>query len=803
MFRHAILITIRNFRRHLTINLVNVIGLVTGLCSSILIFLWVQDELKFDKFHKNDDRLFVVLKNAAVPNGVMTFDETPGLLADVLPNDMPEVNYATAVISPGRENNKGVFAVGDVRIEATDLCVSENFFNTFSFDLLEGNNDRVLSNPNDVVISDELSRKLFSTTENVLGKQLQWNRFEMSGTYTVSGVFHKAPANSSLQFDALFNYHLYLRKNQKLTNWKNGGPTTYLVLKEDVDSKSFNRKIANYLQQKGAKESVFIQKFSSRYLHGQYENGLPAGGRVRYVRLFSLIAIFIVVIACINCMNLSIANAFNRFKEIGIKKVVGAKRLFLINQYLVESIVLVFISLLLSIIPLWLLLPVFNRISGKQLHFVLDAQLFSGILVIALIVAIIAGSYPALYLSALKPSAVFKGKLATSPIDLWLRKGLVSFQFAICLLLICGAIVVHEQIRFIQTKNVGYTRNNVIYFALKNIEKGNDAESDKKTTQGSSIASLLAQIRGLPGVVDAACFRHNIAEGRDGGTTDVQWASNNNDEKIEFTDISAGYHFIETLGMQLKEGRSYSEKFGNEKSKIIFNETAIRAMGLNNPVGKIVRIWGEEKQIIGVLKDFHFQSLYETIKPCFIELNERPRQARIMVKLQPGSASQSISEIQKIYGEYNDHLLFEYAYMDDAYESLYKSEKRVEVLSGFFAATVVVISCLGLFGLAAFSIQKRRKEIGIRRVLGSRNIQVLWMLWSEFNRNIIFSLIISVPVSYILLKNWLNDFAYRISLSSWYFILAAALVVIIAGLAVASQTIRALRVKPARSLRSE
>ena len=300
-----------------------------------------------------------------------------------------------------------------------------------------------------------------------------------------------------------------------------------------------------------------------------------------------------------------------------------------------------------------------------------------------------------------------------------------------------------------------------------------------------------------------ACFRHNIAEGRDGGTTDVQWAGNTNEQKIEFTDIAAGYHFIETMGMKLKEGRSYSEVFGDEKSKIIFNETAINAMGLNSPVGKTVRIWGEEKQIIGVLKDFHFQSLYQNIKPCFIELNERPREARILVKLQPGSESESISEIQKIFDQYNDHLPFEFRYMDDAYEALYTSEKRVEVLSGFFAVVVIVISCLGLFGLTAFSIQKRRKEIGIRRVLGSGKVKILWLLWSEFNRNFIFALIIFLPFSYLLLKNWLNDFAYRISLSSWYFIVAAGVVVMIAALTVASQTLKALRNRPVKSLRSE
>jgi putative ABC transport system permease protein len=803
MFKHALLLAFRNFRRYTSSFLINLIGLSTGLFCAIMIYLWVHDELGVDKFHKNDDRLYVVLKNATTPNGILTFDETPGILADVLPAEMPEVQYATAVISPQKENKKGIFLIDNNNVEATDLCVSKDFFKVFSFPLIQGDNNEVLSGANDIVISDELAMKLFHTTENVVGKQVQWNRLQLSGPYIVSGVFKKPPANSTLQFDVLFNYRLFLEKNEKLTSWKNGGPTTHLVLKEGVDAKKFNSKIAGYLQQKGGKETLFVQKFSDRYLNGQYENGVPAGGRMGYVKLFSIIAIFILVIACINFMNLSTARAFTRLKEVGIKKVMGAGRGLLIMQYIGESMLIAFISLLVAIIPLWLLLPKFNEISGKHLTLTPDGNLIIGVLAITIITGFIAGSYPALYISGFKPVKIFKGKVSISLGELWVRKGLVMFQFAISVILIVSVLVVYKQIQLIQTKNLGYSRDNVVYFARKEMVSENKDDYKEGGIKQQENESLLQEIRNIPGVVSAASFRHNIAAGREGGTTDIQWPGKRPDDNTEFTDIAGGYDFIETMGISMKEGRSYSRNYGDEKTKVVFNEAAIAAMGLTNPIGKTVRIWGEEKQIIGVMKNFNFQSLYENIKPCFIELSARPNNVKFMVKIKAGTERETLARLQRVYHQYNIGLPFEYRFLDDDYQALYISEKRVEVLSGYFAGVVIIISCLGLFGLAAFTVQKRYKEIGIRKVLGSTSMSIIWLLWGEFNKIIIIALLIALPASYFLMKNWLDDFVYRINLSVWYFLAAGILILVITWLTVGSQTIRATRIKPAETLRSE
>ncbi|MGB8192559.1 MAG: FtsX-like permease family protein, partial [Chitinophagaceae bacterium] len=708
----------------------------------------------------------------------------------------------TAVISPQNENKKGIFLVNNNNVEATDLCVSKNFFDVFSFPLVEGNKNTLLSGNNDIVISDELAMKLFHTTDNIIGKQVEWSREQMSGTYIVSGVFKKIPVNSSLQFDVLFNYRAFLAKNEKLSNWKNGGPATYIVLREGVDPKNFNAKIADFIQKKGARETLFVQQFADRYLYGQYENGAPAGGRISYVRLFAVLAVFILLIACINFMNLSTARAFTRLKEVGVKKAMGADRATLALQFIGESMLIAFISLLTAILPLWLLLPRFNEISGKHLIFSFDTNMVLGILGITLITGLIAGSYPALYISGFKPVKILKGKIDIPLGELWIRKGFVGFQFAISVIMIVSVLVLYKQVQLIQSKNLGYQRNNVVYFARK--EKISDVKNDKEINiRQQENESFLQEVRNIPGVVSAAGFRHNISAGREGGTTDVEWPGKQQDAQIEFTDIAGGYDFIETLGITLKEGRSYSRKYGNEQSKIILNEAAIAAMGFTNPVGKTVRIWGEDKQIIGIVKDFNFQSLYQSIHPCFIELNNRSSNSKIMVKIKEGTEAETLARLQRIYRQYNIGLPFEYRFLDDDYQSLYVAEKRVEVLSGYFAGLVIIISCLGLFGLAAFTVQKRYKEIGIRKVLGSGNMNIIWLLWGEFSKIIIISLLVALPISYLVLKNWLDDFAYRIDLSAWYFIAAGVLITIITWLTVSSQTIKAIRIKPADSLRSE
>lgn len=770
--------------------IINVIGLSTALCCAVLIYLWVRDEKSIDSFHDKKNRLFIILKNADTPEGITTFDETPGLLAATLSGELPTVEYAVALMRPQRENKKGTFTSGRNRVEAVDLCVSRDFFNVFSFPLLQGNRAAPFSTFNDVLLSEELALKLFNTTTDILGRQLEWERQSMSGVYRVAGVFKNPPLHSTLQFDVLFNYELFLQKNGKLLDWRNGGPNTYVVLKKEAEPASFNKAIRTFLNQKGGREALFAQPFSKRYLSGNYENGQPSGGRITYVRIFSAIGIFILLIACINFVNISTATTTKRLKEVGVKKIMGAGRRSLVVQLMCDSMLIALSSMLLALLPIWLLLPSFNEVSGKQIAFSIDRSLLQGMALLVMIVALLSGLYPALYLSSFKPVKIFKSPFLVPHGGALLRRALVVFQFSISAIMIISVIVLYKQVGLIQSKNLGYRRDNLLYL-------------EPKTGQPEAFNSLLAAVRNVPGVTNAASFRHNIAAGREGGTTDIQWPGKDADLKIQFTDIAGGYGFIETMGIALMQGRSYSAAFGDETSKIIFNEEAIAVMGLSDPVGKTVTVWGEKKQIIGIVKNFHFQSLYEKIKPCFIELSDKIANGKIMARITPEGQAETIERIRQVCRLFSPGLPFEFRFVDNDYQAMYESENRIKILSGYFAVVVIVISCLGLFGLAAFTVQRRAREIGIRKVLGSGSWSILLLLVKEFGAVILVSLLLAMPLAFMILSHWLDSFAYRVELSFLYFLAAASLIFLISLFSVGMQTIKAIFIDPAVTLRSE
>ena len=392
----------RSFLKDRQFSFLNLLGLSIGLACTLLIYLWVNDELHVGRFNQKDSQLYQVMENGQSPDGIQTGENTPGLLAKSLKNEMPEVEYAVATIHPsGLTNDKGIFSVGNNHVEGTSLFAGKDLFNVFSYKLLQGNKDQALTNLNAVILSDEMAARLFHTTENVTGKSIELNLQGFNGLYTVTGVFQKLPANALDQFDVIFNYDLYLQKNPKLTDWGNNDPDTYLILKKGTNIQAFNSKIAGFIEQKSkeSKSTLFVQKFGDKYLYNHYKNGVVAGGRIEYVKLFSIIAIFILVMACINFMNLSTAKASTRLKEAGIKKVMGAYRVTLIAQYLGESLLMAFLSLGIAIVLVIILLPQFNQITGKNLEIHFDAPLIIAALAITLFTGIISGSYPAFYIS--------------------------------------------------------------------------------------------------------------------------------------------------------------------------------------------------------------------------------------------------------------------------------------------------------------------------------------------------------------------------------------------------------------------
>jgi putative ABC transport system permease protein len=617
MFKNYFKTAWRNLIKDKQFSLLNLLGLSTGLACILLIWLWVSDELSVDKF--NDSQLYEVMKTDPTADGnVITFPSTPGLLAKKMSEQLPEIQYATAVRP---EYETGILTVDDKRIKASSEFVDKNFFKVFSYPLIDGNANAFASQKYGVLLSDKTALKLFNTTKNLVGKTVAWNKGEFNGSYIIAGVFQSPPANATDQFDLLFNYEEYAEKEaQDIAFWGSNGHFTYVLLKPGTDANAFNKKIKDFTKEQikraypDAKDllsyegDIFLQKYSDRYLYGNYVNGAVSGGRIEYVKLFSIIAVFILIIACINFMNLATAKASGRMKEVGIKKVVGASRGSLILQYIGEAMLMAFASLLLALLFTELLLPAFRTIAGKDISLQLNTNLIVSALAITIVTGLIAGSYPALYLSRFKPVSILKGKLLTSAGENWVRKGLVVFQFTISVVLIVSVLVVYQQMQLIQTTNLGYNKDNLLTFS-------NDGDLKK------NLAPFLAEIRKLPGVINASSQNGNFLGVTSHGGSGVDWEGKDPNLGIEYYGNDVGYDFFETMGLKIVEGRPFSKEYA-DTSSVIFNETAIKAMGLKNPIGKKVSLWSNKKVIIGVVKDYHFKSLYDKISPAFLVCNQ-------------------------------------------------------------------------------------------------------------------------------------------------------------------------------------
>jgi putative ABC transport system permease protein len=783
MLHHNLLLIYRNFIRAKSFFLINVVGLTAGLTCTLLIYLWVADEIRMDKFNEKDSRLFQVMEHQVYADDIFTVTSTPGLLAETLKEEIPEVELAATTTWI----NSNTLSVKDINLKADGYHVGKDYFSIFSFPLTEGNPETVLDDKSSVVISTELATKLFGDNENVIGKiiEVQHNK-----TFQVSGVFKKIPS-SSYQFDFVLSYDAFKDDNEWLLNWRSNGPSTFVVLKEGIDANEVSNKIKDFIKTKNkdSKITLFLQQYSERYLHGRFENGQPAGGRIEYVRLFSILAIFILLIACINFMNLSTARASRKAKEVGIKKSVGAQRSSLIIQYISESMITSALSVSVALLTVWLFLPSFNMITAKHIVFKLnDPVLFVGIVAVTLLTGLIAGSYPALFLSGMKPVKVLKGQQHGSWGELWARKGLVIFQFFLSVILIASVLVFYKQIEFTQSKNLGYNKDNLIKFPIEGKVK-------------STVQTFLTELKKIPGVVNASSVGHNLV-GRNNNTSGLEWQGKDPEVEILFEQVQVNYDLMEMMEFKMAAGRTFSREFSTDTAKIIFNEAAISIMNLDEPVGKTIKLGDRNMEIIGVVSDFHFQSFHNAIEPLFIFLSEEGTW-NIMVRLESGKEKETLKHITEFYSTYNPGFTLDYTFLDEAYARQYSAEQRVATLSTYFAVFAILISSLGLFGLAAFTAERRLKEMGIRKALGSSSMNILILLSGDFTKMVVIAIAMGIPASYWILNKWLQRFVFHIELEAWYFIAAGIIALIIVWATVASQALKAANVNPVECLRMD
>ncbi|MEO5977378.1 MAG: FtsX-like permease family protein [Chryseolinea sp.] len=792
MLKHNLTLIYRNFTRFKSTFLINLVGLSTGLACTLLIYLWAADEWNMDKFHNNSERLYTVMVNNPNSERIETSKSTQAILGEALLQDIPEVEKEVTTLGG---NFDLTLSIDTRHIQQSGSLVGKDFFSIFSYEFLKGSPEQCLVDKKSIVLSERTAKGLFGDAD-AMGKTVAWSFPYGKGESTVTGVVKNVPSNSSAQFDFALPFALYIDfVGKESLHWGNFGCNTFLLLKPNTNVQAVNKKIVDFITKKSKDEknlmTIFLTQYAHNYLYGSYQDGVESGGRIEYVRLFSLIGVFILVLACINFMNLSTAKATRRLKEVGVKKAIGAGRSTLIIQYLGESLLMTFTSMIIAVLLVDLLMPAFNVITGKEIELAPDIDLVISLITVTLVTGFLAGSYPALYLSGFSPATVLKGRLSTtgSTFEGFARKGLIVFQFAISILFIVAVWVIYKQIDFVQSVHLGYDKDNLIYIK----PEGKAA---------SNLDTYISEIKKLPGVENASSIARTIVGSRSSTVGYFNWEGKDPNAIIPFEIVNCNYDLIETLGVQMKEGRTFSREHGTDSASIVFNEAAIAVMNMKDPIGKIFNLWGKNLTIIGITKDFHFQSLHEKVKPLFFRLYPKDAE-QIMVRLTAGQERETIAALGRLSKEFNPEFAFVFTFLDKDYQAQYNAEKRVSTLSKYFAGLAIVISCLGLFGLASFTAERRSKEIGIRKVMGSGEWRIIWMLSTDFAKMVMIASAIALPISYWFASRWLSGFAYRIPLSWWYFPIAGALALVIALITVGTQAVKASRLNPTQCLKEE
>ncbi len=793
----------RNIIRHKGYAVINVLGLALGITCCLFIFLWVKDEKGIDNFHHNGKDLYTVYQTVNFNGNVSGTYTTPSrydsavhFLLDGLRTAVPEIKYAALYI-PGYILPWGhaeTFQVGDKLLKLEGSRAGEDFFNMFDLPLLEGSPATALKDIHGIAISRKMADMFFDSPHTAMGKTL---RFENSTNFTVAAVFEDLPANSSFKFDYLITWEAQRALH---IDWPSNDFRSYVQLSPGANVRAAEEKINLYMQRqwpspdRGVNIHMGLQPFGNQYLHNVFINGKPEAGRIQYVRIFSSVAIFILLIACINFMNLATARSVRRAKEVGLRKVVGSTRAHLIGQFFGESMLFAVLAMLTSLLLLFLLMPSFNLFTDKHIVLPLTQPVFWITLPgITLVTGLIAGSYPALYLSSLQPIRTLKGIFRFTTGAIWFRKGLTIFQFVLSIVFLIATIVIVRQTRYVQNTNLGYDRDNLIYIRIEGpLSKMDNYRLFKQRASVMPGIKIIDRSTETPHSMD---FEVDDA---------INWEGKGKNDHVGFKPASVGLDFIQLMNLQTVKGRPFSSSNATDSTDaFMVNEEAVRRMGMKDPIGKWVSAWKKKGHIIGVLKDYHTGSFREPIKPIMLDVKEYEYFGVIMVRTYPGQTPQALAGLEKVYKEINPGYAFAYQFVDEEYRRMYASEQITSRLSILFAVLAILISCLGLLGLVMFAAEQRVKEIGIRKVLGASLSQIISLFAKDFLQLVFIAFLIAGPLAWYAMNSWLRDFAYRVAISWWIFALAGISALLIALLTVSHQALRAAMANPVKSLRTE
>lgn len=787
MIRNYCRIAWRNIIRNKVFSIINILGLALGMTCSLLIALWIMDERNMDTFHENDEQLYSVFERQYHDGIIEGGHYTPGILAEEMKIKFPEVEFATSMIS--WDIGLSSFQMNEKLTKKNGNFGSPDFFTMFSYKIIAGDAKTPLDLPNNIAISRQMAVELFTSPESAIGKSL---RYDDKKDVQVSAVFEDVPNKSSKKFDFILPWEVFLEENSWARDWTNNGPSTILSLRKGTDVEAFRSKIKSfidlYAKQENFRIELDVQRYSDMYLYSNFKNGEVSGGRIQYVVLFSIVAGFILLIACINFMNLSTAKSMRRAKEIGIRKVIGAVRSALIRQFIGEALLMVLLSSTLALITVYVLLPAFNTITNKYVEIpFLSLSFWLSMGALILVTGFISGSYPAFFLSSFQPVQVLKGTMRSAK-STFLRKGLVVFQFALSTILIISTIVISRQINFVQSTNLGYNRSNLVFIPI-------EGALQQKYPAFKSHALTMPGIQAMTQITNAPTSITN-------GTGGVVWEGKDPSARTQFTFAATGYDFIRSMELELVVGRDFSPDFIDTASYIV-NEAAVKIFGYTDPIGMPLTFWEKKGTIVGVIKDTHFNSLHDAIRPLVLRLGENIGYGTALVRIEGGKTKEALTSLEHLFKEINPQIPFSYQFADEEYQKLYKSEEIVGNLSVVFASLGVFISCLGLLGLAMFTAEQRTRELGIRKVLGATATSLFGLLSKELLLLVVVSMLVASPFAWWVMTNWLGGYAYRVDLTFDTFVLAGSIVFAIALATISFQALKASLINPVQSLKIE
>ncbi len=789
----------RRIRRHKGFAFINIAGLALGMACAVIILLWVQNELNYDRFHENRESLFRVAAFVTFPNRSGHTALGPPPLAPALKEEFPEIVQATRFDDCPRivlrYQDKAYY-------EEQGVLVDPSFFEMFTFPFIQGNPQTALSDPLSILLTAKTAAKYFGT-ENPLSKDLLIEGQLMK----VTGVLKDVPENSHIQFDFVLPFDLKRLLGDNIDYWGNTNTYAYVQLNKEANPVEVDKKIENFLSEKLATIfrmdtpydiKMYLQPLSDIHLSAYItDQSYAVVSDSKYVYIFSIVAFFILIVACINFMNLFTARSMKRAKEIAMRKVVGSKRTQLIKQFLAESLLFSFISLLAALVVVHTFLPISQNLLNKNLSVnLLDFKFIISLLLITCLTGILAGSYPALFLSSFSSIRILKGRDQRSRGQLWARKLLVIAQFSLSIILIVATIMIYKQIEFMRNTELGFDKENVVYMPLKgNIGKHYETFKNE-VLQEPSILSISAK------------NSHPLKESD--YTTDIEWPGKDPSQQIIMEATGVDYDYIDTMKLEMKEGRSFSREHPTDVGHaFILNEKAVELMGLESPLGKEIKVWRRKGIIIGIMKNAHFRSLKNQIEPQIqylypdLDTQEMNESGVILARIRGSQIPQALTSLEKIWEKMDTNFPFIFGFLDQSVDNQYRSERQISRIINIFTGLALFISCLGLFGLASFMAEQRTKEIGVRKILGASISQIFRMLSADFAKWVFLASVVAWPLAYFISREWLGQFAYRVNLGIWIFLISTVFTLLVALLTVSYQALKAATSNPVESLRYE